>query len=848
MNHAFQNLVALGALATSLTACFPDAEKIDRRKNSAISTLVEEQGVVTRVMNPDAKITQAIVGASGSAVETAKATFPPGTINIAMKVSLEEASSIATAATVGQFDLNNSFRGAGVAVGVTSNVNADAVKPFTIALSVPTTTLHLVDPLEKLVVVYKVKVAATGEIKAGIIPRQELTVTNGFVNIETLYFGVYQAVLMESLVETRLEASVSQPLQMKREEKSLPPLEVLARQPVVVKKGDTITLSGKNFRPTMTLAWNGTTINKLKYVSDSVVSFVAPTEAAMGLTALNITQEGSESSVSMVFQGDGNTLIGSFSADQVCSDVTYFDLNGKSKQGTRNCTSTPSSTPACSSNGEMGCLTNASFKAADLSQATAVNIRSGITIAGVAGSYAPACTTDGGSACLVDGTIYKAAKLSNFNASNIATGITVAGVIGTGVGESHVNCTADGASNCIVDGSIYKAAKLSNFAAADVKIGILIAGIAGTLDNCADGDSGCYVQGPTFKAVSASSLSPGMIKSGASIGGVMGSYGPLCSLDGDSSCLVDGSLYKAAQLANFTAADIKTGISIAGLTGNATLESHVNCSADGSTGCISSVAFVAADKNFLQATNIKSGVTIGGIPGTYGPSCTADGQQNCLAIAPYKAINPSGISAWDIRKGVSVVGISGEIFFPKNMATLSTFNRDSGTAANASITVADIYDTIEDYNNNGAFPIANPTGWNQSTGGNWIMDSTNDSNSNGICDGAEACVFKDRFTGLIWSKDAGAVYTWEDAITQCNNLSYGGYTGWRLPTQKEMMQAYTNGIWGLKDTSKMSLDSYNYWTSTTSTVNTTFAIYTTVSTGLGATISKGSTERVLCVK
>lgn len=45
----------------------------------------------------------------------------------------------------------------------------------------------------------------------------------------------------------------------------------------------------------------------------------------------------------------------------------------------------------------------------------------------------------------------------------------------------------------------------------------------------------------------------------------------------------------------------------------------------------------------------------------------------------------------------------------------------------------------------------------------------------------------DRATGLMWMQsDSGSGMDWGDALAYCENLSYGGYTDWRLPDAKEL--------------------------------------------------------------
>lgn len=51
---------------------------------------------------------------------------------------------------------------------------------------------------------------------------------------------------------------------------------------------------------------------------------------------------------------------------------------------------------------------------------------------------------------------------------------------------------------------------------------------------------------------------------------------------------------------------------------------------------------------------------------------------------------------------------------------------------------------------------------------------------------------QDHFTGLMWERypqgwPAGILLTFTDAVAHCNQLSLDGYTGWRLPSYKELM-------------------------------------------------------------
>ena len=53
---------------------------------------------------------------------------------------------------------------------------------------------------------------------------------------------------------------------------------------------------------------------------------------------------------------------------------------------------------------------------------------------------------------------------------------------------------------------------------------------------------------------------------------------------------------------------------------------------------------------------------------------------------------------------------------------------------------------------------------------------------------------KDKITGLWWSKIQCTFQNWSVAINTCDALTFNGQTDWRLPTQKELMEAYAHGV------------------------------------------------------
>ncbi len=82
----------------------------------------------------------------------------------------------------------------------------------------------------------------------------------------------------------------------------------------------------------------------------------------------------------------------------------------------------------------------------------------------------------------------------------------------------------------------------------------------------------------------------------------------------------------------------------------------------------------------------------------------------------------------------------------------------------------------------------------------------------------------DNLTGLIWEKKTteteAYTFTYDNAITYCNDLVLGGYSDWRVPTRKEFSTLLNYGVVSpsldityFPDYSYILPDEINYWTS-----------------------------------
>lgn len=96
---------------------------------------------------------------------------------------------------------------------------------------------------------------------------------------------------------------------------------------------------------------------------------------------------------------------------------------------------------------------------------------------------------------------------------------------------------------------------------------------------------------------------------------------------------------------------------------------------------------------------------------------------------------------------------------------------------------------------------------------------------------------------------------WFDAMFACNRLNtigWNGYTtGWRLPTQKELMEAYVHGFRSVEGPNWNSepFNIYPRLSATTSSTNTAFAFAVGLSFGDSTmSTSKTSPATFVCVR
>ncbi|MBU2646669.1 DUF1566 domain-containing protein [bacterium] len=132
------------------------------------------------------------------------------------------------------------------------------------------------------------------------------------------------------------------------------------------------------------------------------------------------------------------------------------------------------------------------------------------------------------------------------------------------------------------------------------------------------------------------------------------------------------------------------------------------------------------------------------------------------------------------------------------------------------------------------------TGWSLVVGGALAADFT---------DNGDGTV-TDYDTILVWQQGESDRKTWESALTYCEGLTLGGQSDWRLPNFKELQSIvdYTRHSPAINITYFANAFSLDYWSSTSSTNTTSYAVAVNFSRGWSHGSGKGDSYYVRCVR
>ena len=109
-------------------------------------------------------------------------------------------------------------------------------------------------------------------------------------------------------------------------------------------------------------------------------------------------------------------------------------------------------------------------------------------------------------------------------------------------------------------------------------------------------------------------------------------------------------------------------------------------------------------------------------------------------------------------------------------------------------------------------------------------------------------IVTDTETGLIWQKTYVSSKTWQQALDYCENLTYAGYTDWRLPNKNELASLVNYAKYGpASDFPDMPSDGW-FWSSSTFVGSTNRAWHVYFTHGPVSYDSKTNDNDVRCVR
>lgn len=243
----------------------------------------------------------------------------------------------------------------------------------------------------------------------------------------------------------------------------------------------------------------------------------------------------------------------------------------------------------------------------------------------------------------------------------------------------------------------------------------------------------------------------------------------------------------------------------------------------------------------LVPEDIRAGVDILGVTGTHACDPPPD--------------------PWDLRLGITLGATTGRL--KVNCRNMAGHYDGNGGYTQGSSTLHTVDDNNYDGSSAGSFPATNPwpegdanfCGYKAPSESTWervtTTPSTTGSNS----------IYLDKITGLQWSRGSDTTtYEWNDAaaagdgaLEYCAALSHGGIIGgnWRVPTQKELMEAYVHGIHELDNdhtpTDNLGDLDGSFWTSSTLSSDASYAWRVFLTSGGTTVLLKSSSANVLCV-
>jgi hypothetical protein len=165
-------------------------------------------GVMVASLDPLAGTTQVVEASESSRIKGYSVAFPPGALSIATDISMAEGENYPPEELLATAGISEGTKitGSSAPVSITAASPIDLAVPMVVALAIPSIS-SLTDqpiPLERMGVVFRSQVQATGERLAGVTPAAGLTIQDGRILYPTKYFGWFQVTVFDRpVIETK---------------------------------------------------------------------------------------------------------------------------------------------------------------------------------------------------------------------------------------------------------------------------------------------------------------------------------------------------------------------------------------------------------------------------------------------------------------------------------------------------------------------------------------------------------------------------------------------------------------------------------------------------------------------
>jgi hypothetical protein len=221
-HHGIQGVIVLTALV--MTACgdsfMKESTRVRTSGLASLATTVDEAGNITAEIDPNATTTQILKFSSGALAGSAIA-IPPGALAIPVSITVGEGETLTSAQFLQSLGIsNNNVTAAGPSVSFVPSETVEATNPFTLSIPFTPTSLALADTnQDNIVVMYRWTRVVNGEAvhSMGIIPGEDVIISDQKVSFQTTKFGVFQIAKSETKIREHVNAPTIEPPVLKKD-------------------------------------------------------------------------------------------------------------------------------------------------------------------------------------------------------------------------------------------------------------------------------------------------------------------------------------------------------------------------------------------------------------------------------------------------------------------------------------------------------------------------------------------------------------------------------------------------------------------------------------------------------